>query len=595
MDKNKKQYTNRELVKRFIPYYGNYKKIFILDMLAAIFTVVSELTLPVIIGTITNRASSDTASLTLPFIIKVSILYLLLKTIEILSSFFMQKWGHIMGAMIEKDMRREVYTHIQTLSDDFFSNTKIGQLMARVTTDLFDVTEFSHHFPEEMLVAFVKILVSFIILININVELTLLMFAMLPLMLVLTKKIRNGMRQTQIDQRHHIGEINSNIEDSLLGIKVIKSFANEDIEIRKFEKNNYKFLDIKRDFYTILAKFHMITRFLDACMYMAVLIVGGKLLIDGRIHPGDFVMYIMYTTSLLTTVIRIVDFSEIFERGMTGIERFAEIMDEEPTIKDRDDAIDLENVKGDIKFENVSFSYNDDSKDTQDDFVLDNITIDIKSGKKVAIVGPSGGGKTTLTNLIPRFYDVDKGRITVDGHDVRDIKLSSLRNNIGMVQQEVYLFSGTIKENIRYGKPDASDEDIINAAEMAGATEFIKDLPGGFDSYVGERGIKLSGGQKQRLSIARVFLKNPPILILDEATSALDNRSERVVQESLEKLSRGRTTITIAHRLTTIINSDEILVLTENGIEERGSHEELLAKKGAYYKLYNTVENHAIN
>lgn len=596
MNNNKKQYTNKELLKRFIPYYKKYKKIFASDMIAAIFTVVSELTLPVIIGTITNKASNDLSSLTIPFLAKVAIIYLVLKSIEIFASFFMQKQGHIMGAMIEKDMRKDVYSHIQNLSDEFFSNTKIGQLMARVTTDLFDVTEFAHHCPEEILVALVKVAVSFLILISINIPLTLLMFAMLPLMLILTKTVRNRMRKTQIEQRHHIGEINSNIEDSLLGIKVIKSFANEEIELHKFERNNFRFLDIKKNFYTVLAKFHMITRFLDACMYMIVLVVGGILLINGKIKAGDFVMYIMYTTSLLNTVIRIVDFSETFEKGMTGIERFVEVLDVQPKIKDKENAVELNSVEGNIEFENVTFSYDDDPFDSNNkQYVLNNISINIEAGKKIAIVGPSGGGKTTLTNLIPRFYDVDSGRITIDGIDIKDVSLSSLRNNIGMVQQDVYLFSGSINDNISYGKPDASEEEIRMAADLAGATEFILQLPHGFDTYVGERGIKLSGGQKQRISIARVFLKNPPILILDEATSALDNKSEKIVQDSLEKLSKGRTTITIAHRLTTIINSDEIIVLTENGIEEHGTHEDLLTQRGAYYKLYNTVENHAIN
>lgn len=595
MSKMKNKYSNKKLLKRFIPYYGPYKKIFAFDMLSAIFTVVSELTLPVIIGTITNKASSDISSLSIEFILKVALIYLGLKSVEILASYFMQKYGHIMGAKIERDMRKEVFSHIQTLSDEFYSNTKIGQLMARITTDLFDVTEFSHHFPEEALVALVKGIVAFVILININIPLTLIMFTMLPLMFILTRTVRKKMRDRQKDQRHHIGEINSNIEDSLLGIKVIKSFANEDIEIEKFKENNHKFLDIKSGFYSVLAKFHMITRFLDACMYMIVLIMGGTLLIRGSIEPGDFVMYIMYTTSLLNTVIRIVDFSEMFEKGMTGIERFSEVMDVEPKIKDKVNAVSLTKVKGNIEFDNVTFSYNDDMTNPElNKNVLNNISIDIIPGQKIAIVGPSGGGKTTLTNLIPRFYDIDSGSIKVDGIDVRDIQVSSLRNNIGIVQQDVYLFSGTIKENIRYGKPDASDEEVERASILAGASEFIDLLPQKYDTYVGERGIKLSGGQKQRISIARVFLKNPPILILDEATSALDNKSEQIVQKSLEKLTKGRTTITIAHRLSTIINSDKILVLTDNGIEESGTHEQLLKNGSVYSKLYKTIENHPI-
>lgn len=592
MYKDNTKKTNRELLKRFLPYYRPYKKLFFSDMLASIFTIASELTLPIIIGMITNRATSVGQKLDLKFILMLGLIYLGLKSIEIFASFFMQKWGHIMGALIEKDMRKDVFTHVQILDDEFFSNTKIGQLIARVTTDLFDVTEFSHHFPEEILSATVKILVSFIILFRINIFLTILMFVMLPLMMIATKTVRSKMRKTQKDQRYQIGEINAGIEDSLLGIKVIRSFANENIEIEKFEKNNFRFLDIKKAFYTILAKFHMITRFLDACMYMVVLIVGGNLLMKNSISAGDFVMYIMYTTSLLNTVIRIVDFSEVFERGMTGIERFVEILDTKPKIVDSQSAIELSDVKGQIIFDDVSFSY----KEGEDEkTVLDDISLRIEAGKKVAIVGPSGGGKTTLTNLIPRFYEVDKGKITIDGIDVKDVKLLSLRNNIGIVHQDVYLFSGTIADNIRYGRPDASIDEVIKAAELAGALDFIMQLPDKINTYVGERGVKLSGGQKQRISIARVFLKNPPILILDEATSALDNKSEKIVQNSLERLSKGRTTITIAHRLSTIINSDEIIILTDKGIEEKGKHEDLLVKKGVYYNLYNSVDSHAIN
>ena len=589
---NKQEYTNKQLIKRFLPYYKNYLNIFALDMTAAIFTVVSELTLPIIIGTITNRAANNSASLTVRFLLTVAFIYLVLKSTEIFASYFMQKFGHIMGAKIEKDMRRDVFSHIQTLSDEFYSNTKVGQLMARITTDLFDVTEFSHHFPEEVLVALVKTIIAFVILININIPLTLVMFAMLPLMFIMTSKIRKKMRKTQKDQRQHIGNINSNIEDSLLGIKVVKSFANENVEIQKFEQSNHKFLEIKSNFYTILAKFHMTTRFLDACMYMIVLVMGGILLINKAIEPGDFVMYIMYTTSLLATVIRIVDFSEVFEKGMTGIERFVEVMNVEPKIKDVENPVKLENVKGNIEFDRVTFSYEEIKNGSSvEREVLNNISIDIKPGEKIAIVGPSGGGKTTLTNLIPRFYDVDSGSIKIDGLDVRNIELESLRNSIGIVQQDVYLFSGTIKENIGYGKENASDLEIEEAAKLAGAFDFIMQLENGFDTYVGERGVKLSGGQKQRISIARVFLKNPPILILDEATSALDNTSERIVQKSLELLSKGRTTITIAHRLSTIVNSDKILVLTENGIEETGSHKELIAKDGHYANLYKSIEN----
>lgn len=592
-----KETTNKKLIKRFIPYYYKYKQIFALDMLAAAFTVVSELTLPIIIRNITDISTNNIQNLSIKYLIYIGLIYLLIKLVEVWAHFFMQKNGHIMGAMIEKDMRKEVFTHIQYLSDEFFNNTKIGHLMARITTDLFDITEFAHHCPEEFFVGAIKVFISFIILININVGLTLLMFAMLPLMFILTRKTRKKMRDTHIYQRKHIGEINSNIEDSLLGIKVIKSFANEEVEVEKFEKNNHRFLDLKKGFYTNLSIFAATTRLLDGLMYIVVIFLGGILLSRGKITAGDFIMYIMYASSLLATVTRIVNFMETFEKGMTGIERFMELMEIEPKIKDSNNAIEVGYLNGNIEFENVDFRYkdNDQVEDEASDLVLENVNLKINVGEKIAIVGPSGSGKTTLTNLIPRFYDISKGKIKIDGYNIKDLKLSSLRNNIGMVQQEVYLFGGTIKENISYGKVDASFQEIYDAAKMAGALEFIEALPNGFDTYVGERGVKLSGGQKQRISIARVFLKNPPILILDEATSALDNKSEAIVQASLEKLSKGRTTITIAHRLSTIINSDKILVLTEEGIVESGSHQELLAKKGEYYRLANKVENLSIN
>lgn len=592
-----KKYSNKELLRKFIPFYRKYKKIFIMDMLAAVLTVVSELTLPLIIRNITNLSAVGIENITLNYIVTIAFIYLLLKLLEISANYFMQKNGHIMGAMIERDMRKKVFAHVQYLSDEFFNNTKIGQLMARITTDLFDVTEFAHHGPEEFLVAAVKILVSFIILININITLTLVIFCILPLMFALTRRVRKKIRNTNKSQRHQIGEINSSIEDSLLGIKVIKSFANEEIEIKKFDEDNKKFLNLKRIFYSNLSNFQVITRALDAFMYITVLLLGTFLLSKGTISSGDFVMYIMYVTSLLTTVKKIVDFTETYEKGMTGIERFVELMDVSPKIKDRDLALELHNVKGNIEFDNVSFSYRKEDrfdKYYDEKLVLKDISLSINNGENIAIVGPSGGGKTTLTNLIPRFYDVNEGSVKIDGVDIRDIKLSSLRDNIGIVQQDVYLFSGSILDNIRYGKPDASIEDIEKAADLAGARDFIDELPDGFDTYVGERGLKLSGGQKQRISIARVFLKNPPILILDEATSALDNKSEKIIQESLDKLSKGRTTITIAHRLTTIINADKILVLTDQGIVEQGSHEALLAQRGEYYNLYNTLENHTI-
>lgn len=590
---NEKKYTTKELILRFIPYYGNYKLLFVTDMIAAMLTIVSEISLPLIIRSITNRASNDIASLSMNFIIYMGILFIILKAIEIFATFYMQKYGHIMGASIERDMRKTVFSHIQFLSDEFYAKNKIGNLLSRVTNDLFEVTEFAHHCPEEFLVATVKVIITFIILANINIVLTLIIFIMLPLMLLFTNKTRKRIRNTQMAQRHQIGEINSSIEDSLLGIKVIRSFANEDMEIEQFDQGNKKFLGIKKEFYQAMAEFTATTKILDALMYLTVVVLGGYLMIKGKINSGDFILYTMYTTTLLASVSRLINFIEVFEKGISGIERYLDIMDVEPSIKNSENPIKLTKTEGNIRFDNVSFSYESDeeNQDSNKD-VLSNINLSIKSGTKIALVGPSGGGKTTLTNLIPRFYDIDSGSITIDGIDVRDIELKSLRNNIGIVQQDVYFFSGSIYENILYGNIDATYEDVVNAAKMAGALEFIESLPYGFNTYVGERGVMLSGGQKQRISIARVFLKNPPILILDEATSALDNKSEQIVQESLSLLSKGRTTITIAHRLTTIINSDEIIVLTEEGIKERGTHRELLEREGEYYNLYNRVENH---
>lgn len=590
--KMKRNYTNRELLGRLMPYYSNYKFLFITDMIAAVLTIVAEVTLPLIIRNITNIAVADAATLTITYLLRLVGLYFVLKAIEVGATYYMQRYGHYMGARIERDMRRRVFSHIQYLSDEFYAKTKIGQLLARVTTDLFDVTEFAHHCPEEFLVAIIKAVVTFIILLTINVPLTLIMFVMLPLMLVFTNKTRRRIRHTQMQQRNQIGEINSEIEDSLLGIKVIRSFANEELEIENFEKSNHEFLGIKEIFYNAMSEFTAITKILDAVMYLVVVTIGGIFIIQGKINSGDFIVYTMYTTTLLATVTRLIRFLETFEKGMTGIQRYAEIMDIKPAIVDRENPIKLDDVQGDIKFEDVTFSYDSSSEKDEITNVLENVNIDIKKGTKIALVGPSGGGKTTLTNLIPRFYDIDQGKITVDGYDVRDLELKTLRDNIGIVQQDVYLFSGSVYDNILYGKMDASREEVIEAARLAGALEFIEKLPNGFDTYVGERGVMLSGGQKQRISIARVFLKNPPILILDEATSALDNKSEKIVQHSLKVLSEGRTTITIAHRLTTIINSDEIIVLTEDGIQERGNHRELLEKKGVYYNLYNTVDNH---
>lgn len=571
---------NLNLIKRVMPYFKKYKFILMFDLFCAALTTLTDMVLPMILRRLTN-AGLGTYTLTKEMIFRMAGLLLIMKIIDLFAGYYMTKTGHIMGAKIETDMRYDVFQHLQKLSDSYFNETKVGQIMARITSDLFDITEFSHHCPEEYFIGFIKIIVSFVILVRLNALLTVILFLSIPLMIVFASKYNRRMRKGFKEQKRHIGVLNADIEDSLLGVKVVKSFANEDVEIEKFQKGNKKFLDIKSETYSSMAGFNTITKAFDGIMYIIVVLFGGLFLVEGKMSSGDIVAFILYVQTLLTTVRRIVEFTEQFQRGMTGIERFTEIMDQDIEIFDDEDAVDLENVKGKIEIKDVSFKYNNNSEN-----VLNNISFTINPGQKVALVGPSGGGKTTLCNLIPRFYDVEDGEILVEGIDVRKIKLQSLRSNIGMVQQDVYLFSGTVRENILYGKPDATEQEVIDAAKAAGAYDFIMSLENGFDTYVGERGVMLSGGQKQRISIARVFLKNPPILILDEATSALDNKSEFIVQESLENLAKGRSSLTIAHRLTTVQNADLILVLTEDGIIERGTHQQLMEQKGYYYNLY---------
>lgn len=570
------------LVKRFIPYYKKYWHILVFDLLCASLTAICEVIFPLIVRYITNAAVTDISVLSVNTIFKLGGFYILLRLIDVAAYFYMANQGHIMGAKMETDMRHDLFSHLQKQSFSFFANNKVGQLMSRITNDLFDITEFAHHCPEEFFIAGIKIIVSFIILCSFNPWLTIIIFILLPLMLVCCRTLNKKMRATFKKNREQTGIINAGVEDSLLGIRVVKSFTNEDIELDKFEEGNQTFLKLKKLSYKYMGAFQCVTRFFDGLMYITGIIAGSLFLINGKISAGDFTAYLLYISTLITSIRKIVEFTEQFQRGMTGIERFIEIMDSPVSIEDLPGAEDIGTVRGDITFENVDFCYEDGNEN-----VLTKINIDIKKGDNIAIVGSSGGGKTTLCNLIPRFYEVTGGRILIDGKDIKNIKLKSLRDKIGIVQQEVYLFSGTVYENIAYGKPGASPDEVRHAAELAGASEFIEKLENKYDTYVGERGVKLSGGQKQRISIARVFLKNPPILILDEATSALDNESERLVQKSLEELAKGRTVLTIAHRLTTIQNAKTILVLTENGIAEQGSHEELLKKDGIYAGLYN--------
>lgn len=580
MEKSTKT-KNFQLIKRFAPYFKKYRWILMMDLFCASLTTICELVLPLIVRYLTNLGMNDLQALSVKVILSVGIFYLILRIIDTFANYYMANIGHVMGAKIETDMRKDLFSHLQKLSFTYFDNTKIGQIMARFTSDLFDVTEFAHHCPEEFFIAALKITVAFIILAQVNVWLTLIVFAFIPIMLFCSLKFNKSMRRAFKKSRDQLGEINAKVEDSLLGIRVIKSFANEEMEQEQFQKGNHKFLDIKKEMYHFMARFQSCTRIFDGIMYIAVVVAGALFMLYRKITPGDFMAYLLYITTLLTSIRRIVEFTEQFQRGMTGIERFTEVMDVPVDLGDSPEAIPFQQVKGEVTFDHVGFQYADGGKE-----VLSNINLKVPAGENIALVGPSGSGKTTLCSLIPRFYDVTCGKILIDGEDIKRFTLHSLRSQIGVVQQDVYLFSGSVYDNIAYGKLGASKEEVIEAAKKAGAHEFIMKLEHKYDTYVGERGVKLSGGQKQRISIARAFLKNPPILILDEATSALDTESERLVQRSLEDLSVGRTTFTIAHRLSTIKNATTILVLTENGIEEQGNHHELLQKGGIYAHLY---------
>ena len=567
-------------LRKLISYYKPYMGTFLLDMFFAIVASAISLIIPLVVRYITSDVvyMEEGAK---ERIIYLGIVLVGLVVVQFLANFYITDIGHVMGSKMEYNMRAEIFSHYQKLSFSFFDDQKVGQLMSRITNDLFEISELLHHGPENILISFIKIIGAFVILMGISKYLTVAAFVLVPFMFFYVFFLNRKMRKAFKENRKKIAEINSRTEDNLSGIRVVKSFANEEIEMEKFEEGNQAFLRAKKNSYLYLGLFHSGMTAFILLVNIVVIITGAVLIADGRVEIPDFIAFLLYINTFTEPIRVLVDFTEQFQNGYTGFERFTEILNIEPDIQDKEDAVELNDVKGDISFEDVSFKYKDGAHR-----VLRHINLDIEAGSYVALVGSSGGGKTTLCSLIPRFYDVTNGSIKIDGTDIRDIKLKSLRDHIGIVQQDVYLFAGTVIENISYGRPGASREEIIEAAKLANAHDFIMELPNGYDTDIGQRGIKLSGGQKQRLSIARVFLKNPPILIFDEATSALDNESENIVKESLEKLAKDRTTIVIAHRLSTVRNAERILVLTENGIEESGTHDELMAKGGIYAGLY---------
>ena len=562
-------------------YYKPYKGLLALDLLFATVGAGVTLVIPLIVRYITNQVIYEESAEAWHTIVGLSILMLGLLVLELVCNFYITYWGHMMGARMEYGMRNEIFEHYQKLSFTFYDNQKVGQLMSRVTNDLFDITELLHHGPEDILISLIKIVGALVILCRINGDLTLTVACFLPFIfcfaLFLNRKMKHAYRQNRVK----MADINGQIEDNLSGIRVVKSFANEEIEMEKFRQGNDRFLATKRNSYLYMGTYNSVLNAMLTAVTIAVVLVGARLITTGSMQVTDLITFLLYVANFTEPVKKLINFTEQFQNGYSGYTRFREIMDIEPDIADKKDAAPLKDVKGDVEFRDVSFRY-----EANTDKVLDHVSLHVPAGSYVALAGSSGGGKTTLCSLIPRFYDVTSGSVCIDGRDVRDVTLKSLRENIGIVQQDVYLFAGTVMDNILYGKPDATREEVIEAAKNANAHDFIMELPEGYDTDIGQRGVKLSGGQKQRISIARVFLKNPPILIFDEATSALDNESERVVQESLERLAKERTTFVIAHRLSTIRNAQKILVLTENGIEEQGTHEELMALHGVYEKLY---------
>ena len=569
-------------IKKFIHYYGPYKAVFFIDLICAAVISLVDLAYPQILRTMTKTLFTQDKDMILHALPVIAVSLFVMYIVQSLCKYYVTYQGHMMGAKMERDMRRELFDHYQELSFSYYSRNNSGQMMSKLVSDLFDISEFAHHGPENLFISLVKIVGAFIFLFFINKKLALPLILLVIVMFVFSFRQNAKMQETFMENRRKIGDVNASLQDTLSGIRVVQSFANEDIERAKFKKSNEAFLVSKRDNYHCMGSFMSSNLFFQGMMYLVTLVYGGYLIAQGEMQTADLAMYALYIGIFISPIQILVELVEMMQKGLSGFRRFLDVMETESEIRNADNAAELTDVKGHVRYDHVSFHYSDDETP-----VLSDISIDIPAGKSIALVGPSGSGKTTICSLLPRFYDVTGGSITVDGKDIRGLTLKSLRSQIGMVQQDVYLFDGTIKDNIAYGKPGASDEEIIKAAKCASIHDFIMELPDKYDTYVGERGTRLSGGQKQRISIARVFLKNPPILILDEATSALDNESERWIQKSLEELSKNRTTITIAHRLSTIRDADEIIVITEEGIAERGTHAELLEKNGLYAAYYN--------
>ena len=569
-------------IKKFIHYYGPYKAVFFIDLICAAVISLVDLAYPQILRTMTKTLFTQDKDIILHALPVIAASLFVMYIVQSLCKYYVTYQGHMMGAKMERDMRRELFDHYQELSFSYYSRNNSGQMMSKLVSDLFDISEFAHHGPENLFISLVKIVGAFIFLVFINKKLALPLILLVIVMFVFSFRQNAKMQETFMENRRKIGDVNASLQDTLSGIRVVQSFANEDIERAKFKKSNEAFLVSKRDNYHCMGSFMSSNLFFQGMMYLVTLVYGGYLIAQGEMQTADLAMYALYIGIFISPIQILVELVEMMQKGLSGFRRFLDVMETESEIRDAYNAAELTDVKGHVRYDHVSFHYSDDETP-----VLSDISIDIPAGKSIALVGPSGSGKTTICSLLPRFYDVTGGSITVDGKDIRGLTVKSLRSQIGMVQQDVYLFDGTIKDNIAYGKPGASDEEIIKAAKCASIHDFIMELPDKYDTYVGERGTRLSGGQKQRISIARVFLKNPPILILDEATSALDNESERWIQKSLEELSKNRTTITIAHRLSTIRDADEIIVITEEGIAERGTHAELLEKNGLYAAYYN--------